>query len=408
MENRELDQLFKTGLETTVGFHAAEEQWEVVAARLAAPRRRKPIWWWLLGGGVGVVVLCLVFAPKVGGSTPVIGAFQIPIVTEIESSSQRIAPERISSKREETKKRDGRQDKLILPVATNEEIQSKKMLASIPMFGKEDTVETAEEKVAKKQIGGIYTYHYPAAAPTIKEPISTGAVRNIATLPFAYLISKNASVMEKSLTTSYEKPMTSKAEAAKWTLEVGVQQDFISSSRVSRPDLSLQYYGAVAVNFSPNWQARLAYGQGGIQHTISGDPSAYNIPVVDIPLDEIFPSTTQLQYHNQNLDVQLAYHLRKLKKLTISINTGLQWNKDTGINAVYDYDGVYQPVTVEAQLPDTKFLLSDLTAGVRFGYSLTNAYHLHAGFQQYFSLGRSGTFRWPLRRRVQLGMSYQF
>lgn len=407
MENRELDQLFKAGLETTAGFHTAEEQWEVVAARLAAPGRRKPIWWWLLGAGIGVVVLCLAFAPKSGGSMPVVGAFQIPMAIEIDSSSL-IAPLRIPSEKEETKLGDGGEGKLMAPVATNEEVQSRNLLASIPLFGKEDTVETAEEKVAEKQIGGIYTYHYPAAAPTIKEPISTGAVRNIATLPFSYLISKNASVMEKPLATSHEKPMTSKAEAAKWTLEVGVQQDFISSSRVSSPDLSLQYYGAVAVNFSPNWQARLAYGQGGIQRTISGDPSVYNAPVVDVPLDEDFPSITQLQYRNQNLDVQLAYHLRKLKKLTISVNTGLQWNKDTGINAVYDYDGVYQPIRVEAMLSDTRFLLSDLSAGIRLSYSLAEAYRLHGGFQQYFSLDRSGSFRWPLRRRVQLGVSYQF
>jgi hypothetical protein len=407
MENRELDQLFKSGLEATVDFHAAEEQWEVVAARLAAPGRRKSIWWWFLGAGIGVVVLCLAFVPKSGGSMPVVGAFQIPMATEIESSSL-IAPLRIPSEKEEAKVRDGDDGKLVAPVAIHEEKGSGSLPASIPMFGKEDIAETTVEKVAENQIGGTYTYHYPAAAPTIKEPISTGAVRNIATLPFVGLISKDASVMEKPLAISYEKPMTSKAKVDKWALEMGVQQDFISSSRVGSPDLSLQYYGAVAVNFLPNWQARMAYGQGEVQRTISGDPSTYNVPVVDVPLDENVPSTTQLQYHNQNLDVQLAYHLRKLKKLTISINTGLQWNKDTGINAVYDYDGVYQPITVEAMLSDTRFLLSDFTAGVRLGYSLTNAYHLHAGFQQYFSLDRSGTFRWPLRRRVQLGMNYQF
>ncbi|WP_020536011.1 hypothetical protein [Lewinella cohaerens] len=407
MENRELDQLFKAGLETMADFHTPEEQWEVVAARLAAPNRRKPIWWWLLGTGIGVVVLCLALAPKSGGSMPVVGAFQIPIATEIETSSHQIAPLRIPFEKEAAKGRDGGEEKLA-PVTIYEEKESQSLPTSIPIFGKEGTAETIVEKVAEKQLGGNYTYHYPAAFPTIKEPISTGAVRNIATLPFIDLTSKDASVKEKPLAISYEKPMTSKAKVDKWALEMGVQQDFISASRVGSPDLSLQYYGAVAVNFSPNWQARMAYGQGEVQRTISGDPNTYNVPVVDVPLDEDFPSITKLQYHNQNLDVQLAYHLHKLKKLTISINTGLQWNKDTGMNAVYDYDGVYQPVTVEAQLPDTKFLLSDLTAGVRLGYSLTSAYHFHAGFQQYFSLDRSGTFRWPLRRRVQLGMSYQF
>jgi hypothetical protein len=94
--------------------------------------------------------------------------------------------------------------------------------------------------------------------------------------------------------------------------------------------------------------------------------------------------------------------------MAFSIHTGLQWNKETNLNVVYDYEGIYQPLTIETMLPNTKLQLSDLTAGVDLRYPLTNVFRLHGGFQQYFSLDRSSAFRWPLRRRVQLGLSCHF
>ena len=189
---------------------------------------------------------------------------------------------------------------------------------------------------------------------------------------------------------------------ARWALEVGGQQDFISSGRIAADDARLQLYSAVAVNFLPHWQAQLAYGMGKIERTITSDPGTYRIPIIDAPQEGDLPTATQLRYRNQNLEVQVAYHLPKLKKLAFSMHTGLQWNKDTELNAVYEYEGIYQPETIEVTLSNTKLLLSDLTAGVGFSYPLTPVFSLGGGFQQYFSLNGSDAFRWPSRRRVHL------
>jgi hypothetical protein len=413
MENRELDQWFKTGLETTTAYHSAEEQWEVVAARLAQPSRRKPVWWWLLGAGMGIVVLSLVVVPKVLESQPVVGAFQIPL-TSTEKPSVDVVASRddafanAKSDTQEAKQLPAPAKKIAPLVARNEE-QSQRVFVPTAGLRQEATIEQAYGQgkgaaMAKMSVDlGV--------EPVITRPETKALFRTVSTIMTLPLreICSNA-VVNTPLPAEVkldEAPMVTVASVTRWSLEAGVQQDFIPSGRMVS-DPRLQYYGALAFNFLPQWQARLAYGVGQVERTIMGDPLVYRVPIVDAPQEEDIPSTTQLRYHNQNLEVQLAYHLPKLKKLAFSINTGLQWNKDTDLNAVYKYEGLYLPVTVEATLPNTKLLLSDFTVGVDLRYPLTPALGLQGGFQQYFSLNGSDVFRWPLRRRVQIGLSYQF
>jgi len=140
MENRELDHLFKTGLETTATYHAAEEQWEVVAARLAQPSRRKPVGWWLLGGGISVVLLLLFLLPRAGESAPVISAFQIPIATAITPSEDDVADEAVSSENVEkvtqaANYRPASAEKSASVIASNRE-QGQNAIAPITDFGK--------------------------------------------------------------------------------------------------------------------------------------------------------------------------------------------------------------------------------------------------------------------------------
>lgn len=412
MENRELDHLFKTGLEKTAAYSTAEEQWEVVAARLAQPTRRKPVWWWFLGAGIGVVLLCLLFLPKNVGSQPAIGAFKIPIATT--RSGATLAPEVRSDVAEGTIEliepaRKLQPSATSLPVApitapqagakTRRDVQYKQVGAAL--------VAEDEEVESSPSSTGVDRKEMPVFS--VLEARKALVVRNIALLPFEEL----TSITEKStpvlMEVHYEQPLQVEvASASRWILGLGIQRDFINSGKVMVDYPNLPYYGMIAMNFLSHWQASLEYGVGNAERTIMGDPRTYRVPIIDAPQEGDLPTATQLRYRNQSLDVQVAYHLPQLKKIGLSLNTGLQWNKDSKIDAVYDYEGIYQPVTVIAVLPDTKLALSDFTLGADLSYPLTNTYRLHGGFQQYFSLDRSGTFRWPLRRRVQLGLSYQF
>ena len=447
MENRELDQWFKTGLETTTTYHSAEEQWEVVAARLAQPGRRKPAWWWLLGAGLGIVVLILVVVPRVLSrqlsglglaqtlqsgytdqsslgkspnhfkigieSQPVIGAFQIPIASTKASPVDAVASRGDSSAKAESDTQEAKQlpvsAKKIAPVVARNEEQSQRVFVPTTGLRQEATTEQAYEQ--GKGAPMAKTLVDLGAEPMMITRSETDplfrAVSTIMTLPLREIVSD--AVPDTSLPAEVElaEALVAVVSSPRWSLEAGVQQDFVPSGRITS-DARLQYYSALAFNFLPQWQARLAYGAGRVERTITGDPLAYRVPIVDAPQEEDIPSTTQLRYRNQNVEVQLAYHLPKLKKLSFAINTGLQWNKDTDLNAVYDYEGIYQPVTVEATLPDAKLLLSDFTVGVDLRYPLTPVFGLQGGFQQYFSLKGSDVFRWPLRRRVQIGLSYQF
>lgn len=414
MENRELDNLFKTGLETTATYHSAEEQWEVVAARLAQPSRRKPVWWWLLGAGMGIVVLSLVVVPKVLESQPVVGAFQIPLTSTKAPPVGAVASTDNTSADAENVTHEAERLPVSTekngPIVTENRGQSQRIPAPIAGSGQKDAAD--------------YPYEQGKPVPMANTPVDLdvepmitrqeinplfSTVSTIMTLPLREIASNTVVNTPLPAEKDLEKPpVVVPAKVARWALEVGVQKDFISSGRIAADDARLQLYSAGAVNFLPHWQVRLAYGAGKIERTITSDPGTYRIPIIGAPLEGDIPNTTQLRYRNQNLEVQVAYHLPKLKKLTFSIHTGLQWNKETDLNAVYEYQGIYQPETIEAVLPDTKLLLSDLTAGVDLRYPLISAFSIRGGFQQYFSLNGSDAFRWPLRRRVHLGLSYQF
>jgi hypothetical protein len=289
MENRALDHLFKTELETPAAYHSAEAQWETVAARLAQPSRRKPVWWWLLGAGMGIVLLCLVLLPKAGESQPVIGAFQIPIATTIRPSADAVASGEVSS--ENTEEFD--EEAIDLPESAQKSTftiakdgkKNRNKLASLPPIEKEEVVENSSEPETVAAMAEVNIYEDRQRITAIPESLHVaGIVSNIMTLPLAELVSNAVVITPVSAKVSFEEaPVVTVASVARWALEIGVQQDFISSERIAVSDPRLQYYSAVALDFSPNWQARLAYGRGDIERTITGDPSTYRIPIVDAP-----------------------------------------------------------------------------------------------------------------------------
>lgn len=411
MENKELDQLFKTRLEATAVYSRPEEQWEVVAARLAAPRRRRA-WWWLGGSSLLLLLSLFLLKATIMNSTPVLSAWKIPLASTVNLPKGPLATMATAASVVENKRSEiARATTDLLPAVT---ARKETTTLILPV---ENTAAPKEETAVSSFMAAPlseterrdFTYHYPQSNSSGSRAAELGGeVRKLAPSPWS-AIKSNAPLISPPLPSVVitEEPLTQVASAKSIRIEAGINRAFIPNERVTHTPLSQQWYTGLAVKLAPRWQAGVQYSQGAISRSIIGDPEAYNIAVIDPPEENAIPTTTEIQYQQQSLDVTLAYQLWAVRQWRFSLLGTTQWSNNKDIRAVYDYNGIYLPTTVNGELPDTEIRLSALSAGFEVSFPITNHILLTGRYQQYYSSGKN-TFQWPLRHQLQIGAAYQF
>lgn len=412
MENNELDQLFRAGLSPTETYLRPEEQWEVVASRLAAPERRRALWWWL-GGGSMLLILSLFWMRETMTSiVPEITAWKTPLNTPTSLVvNQKIieTPDIADSFNTKSSVEAVR----IVANASSDFVCKEGMGNIISLVDKSGVVTKQPDKSGSTMkpiaspASNDFTYRYPQIKTLTWQLVEEKQVRNLDNQAFEEVKSLGTVPVILPTPALADEPAIKAAPSARFSLHAGVLGDFIPTEEIDQKGLQYKVYGGVAMKVLPHWQIGLQYSQGNVLRTIKENPENYNIPIVDPPEETAIPSITVIEYCKQNLDLTLAYQVGRSQHWRFSLFGTLQWNNNTNITAVYDYNGVYLPTTVSGALPNSGFGLSAFSGGIELVLPITDHLLLNSRYQQYYSFSKH-TFQWPVRHQVQLGAIYQF
>ena len=416
MESKDLDQLFRDGLEQEFQFHNQEEQWAEIATELR-PEGEKRFWWWYILMGVLVVGLGFggwIFGQKETLSTAsnVVEATTPEnlevIVEETASESElnldlkKIAPtsskpiNQIQHRREE-----------VAPVDHMERPVQNTIVSEPPIIANNDIlVALPLTKVEAVHSENDFTYDYRSdisTAATSKRQLSRSSLDALSALP---VIVHPIPISLPELPAEPTIMPSTKENGRLLSVSSGLQWQSTLDTAIEESSKAVPYIG-ISVQLHPRWQGRLRYAKTSVQRNTQQTPATYNIPLVEVPVDFTTPNRTELRYEQQQLEAGLSYRLLSFSKLRSHLLAGAQFAKNSNINTIYAYQNVYQSPVVEASLDNQSWHLSAIFTGVNIEIPIISRLSTTATYQYYWHT-HSENFRWQNNQQLYFGLNYQF
>lgn len=427
MGNRDIDKLFKEGLEQEMTFSGQERQWEAVAEKLKADTNdRGGVWLWI---SLGVLLLMLI---EIAGQFP--EKVAPPTVTEMvaEQPAKRNNKPKNNHKQltavPSTDDAEGRKPantftansttvvapRAVQPIATPAGISQQKenpslLLANgsgplrLDLSAASGSVQSKDKMVA----GNDFTYHYYLQKKRQNAdqllPLHRSASDQV-----PLLLTELALLSSNNDAPSVELPGVREGRSSvNWlSLHAGLRKDWIRDTQLVNKSEAVVYLGA-NLKLSKRWGLSLTYSKEAVERAIKSSPAAYQVPVLSPPTEPAELRMTRLEYQLQQLDVGLDFRFASIAKINFKGLGGVRLSRTSDIEASYIYNNVYEQLVVEEVLDPQGIHLSDLFAGLQLDYPLNNRLSIQSRYQIHIPLS-SKMFRWTNQHRLHLGLGYHF
>lgn len=424
MESKELDRLFKDGLEQEFEFEGRARQWQKVATELHPLQRRlRFAWWWMgLAFFMGILGWHL-FSQRtlsdhsIENTTPYTAHIELEspilehalqqkrnaLVAKPQNPAQETeAPEsgatnRIRSAAQTTPNwyfapSDSDTD---LPATPTHEVDE----ASVEVPSEITLLPTEKDRVYD------YDQHSNTGATRMQERLSTAEVtlRPIAKLPSFISAPKRALPTDIILP---EAALTKVSKDRGIILMMGWQQSKTFDSAVEEDVANIPYLG-LALRLAKNWQGVARFSQGNYNRSTTQAPSSYNIPLEDVPLGFTTPYQTNLQYRRSMLDLGVRYRLSLGTFARLQLLTGIQLAQHRNMEATYFYQNIYQRQEIAVDLPSQSWHLASLFGGLGLEVPVLPRLAATGSYQYYRDISNK-QLRWPNNGQFLLGLQYQF
>ena len=423
MESKDLDRLFKDGLEQEFEFEGRTRQWQEIAPELHPLKRRlRFAWWWL---GLTLVVGTLgwqLFSQRtlsdylVETAAPnAIRIEQEKIQTETIRESQHKNTS-VTAKPYNTTQETRLQSELLsstsgetlpnwqwtvaappseaYPANSNSDIAIEQMPSTTHPLNESEKDKVYDYRDENKS-EDILLPHELIEEQTLLQPLASRPAF-IQALPRALPLVIN---MPEAVLPKVRK-------STGLTLLLGRQQSKTFDSAVEEDIANVAYVG-LAFRLARNWQAVVRYSQGNYQRTTTQAPSTYNIPLEEVPVEFTSPNQTDLQYRRSMLDVGVRYQLPLGQFARLNLQTGVQLAQHRNMQATYFYQNIYQTQEVEVELPNQSWHLASLFGGLGLEVPVLPRLAVTGSYHYYRDISKR-QLRWPNNGQLLLGLQYQF
>lgn len=417
MESKDLDRLFREGLDQEFEFEGRAQQWQQIAASLHTPnRKRRFAWWWL---GLGIILLASLVL------------WQHPSKETLAENSEGIVPTSpletvhvadLNTKQQTTQKRKTVPEKpnnaLVMPPPSEPVLKSGDSpdLEPTParILGNDYQLPRTLTTLLPANTGGIelykdkvYDYGFSEQEASLSTNLTNEPKRalldEVDPLPSSIQAPQRQAI---KLALNPELTPTKKAQSGSLILMVGRQQNINLDTAVSE-NINPSFYTGLAIRLNAKWQGFARYSQGDVQRTTKQAPVSYNIPLVDVPIGFDTPNQTDLRYQRRMLDFGLRYQLPLGRFARLNFQAGAQLAQYRNIEATYLYQNIYQIQEITTSLPNQSWHLASLFGGVSVEVPLLPRLAATGSYQYYRDISKT-QLRWPNSGQVLLGLQYQF
>lgn len=440
MEDRQLDKIFKSGLEAPLSYDGKDRQWKEISSALHGPKKstfRKILFVFLpiLFLGSSFWVLSSSSEPKLEQKSNQVTEENIGMVEgddkiqsaqteEIESLGFNHNPiqfEEIVStvgndnEQEQENRKQEKQNILTTNVqgkslnriekeATENTDSASQIFAEqkekeecLPCEEEENAMQAAQENASsiisfegEQQQTSVERYKTSATKINIS-PVKTLDIQSLtnidATLPLVDIFSRVL-------------PVTKLEGRKRFNLRLGIEKDSsVSSASSIRPFIGLGY------NFSERFSIQLQYTQDDIQKTILEDWEKYNIPIEEPTDPSVQLDSVSLSYQRKIVDFSLESIFWQNNNLAIGLSSGMKMNRAGLAKLEYVFDTTYA-YTSEEKTQAANWFLQDVYVGpfvqVKLDtFSLVGQYNYNKNLKH-------NSYRWHNTHRYKIGLNFNF
>ncbi len=421
MEDKQLDKLFKSGLERPLSYDGRDRQWTEINNTLRQVKKstlRK------------YLLLCIPLVFLLGSSWFLISKYEINIQEKSQVISQElsttkteietITPETTSEEGSSvfTKIENTNDDIKHELVARSENLQgnassvnfnneigtSNTNILATPVLLEEECQPCEEEERAKNEkILAVdhVTYLSNAELPE-NQKTSLPVKIHIDLIESLGLIHLNAEhlILPRTAMGIAATPILINKKEKKFNLRIGAEKEStLSSTSALRP------YIGIGFNITNRHRLNLHFNKVDIQNTVLQDWDYYNIPLAE-PIDPINElDTVFISYKRMALDFHLESFLWKQGVLSLGLNTGVRINRAGESKLNYIYQSVYGFESLE-KIQEAKLFMSEIYAGPFVQLDL-GAFALIGNYNYNKNL-KHNSYRWHNKHRYKLGINYKF